>query len=81
MVFHLKIQIGSQRDHLHDKDDYYRAPVVFKIFPVTSEGMKVWNMWGGLIYLLAPPNVTANEEEVVVEVAVSAPYYKTGECC
>ncbi|XP_013870430.1 TRPM8 channel-associated factor homolog [Austrofundulus limnaeus] len=73
-----KIQIGSQKDHLYDKDEYYRAPIVIKTFPVTSERMQVWNMWGGLIYLLAPPNIIANEEEIVVEVAVSAPYYKTG---
>uniref|UniRef100_A0A3Q2ZAD0 TRPM8 channel-associated factor homolog n=1 Tax=Kryptolebias marmoratus TaxID=37003 RepID=A0A3Q2ZAD0_KRYMA len=74
---HLKIQIGCQSDRLYDREEYYRPPVVIKTFPVTSERMQVWNVWGGLIYLVAPPNVTANEE-VVVEVAVSAPYYKSG---
>ncbi|XP_037837672.1 TRPM8 channel-associated factor homolog isoform X2 [Kryptolebias marmoratus] len=72
-----KIQIGCQSDRLYDREEYYRPPVVIKTFPVTSERMQVWNVWGGLIYLVAPPNVTANEE-VVVEVAVSAPYYKSG---
>ncbi|XP_037836723.1 TRPM8 channel-associated factor homolog [Kryptolebias marmoratus] len=45
---------------------------------ISTERVQVWNMWGGLIYLVAPPDVKVEEEEVVVEVAVPAPYYKTG---
>ncbi|MEQ2238084.1 hypothetical protein ILYODFUR_029795 [Ilyodon furcidens] len=40
--------------------------------------MQVWNMWGGLIYLLAPRDVKVEEEEVVVQEAVTAPFYKSG---
>ncbi|XP_021177193.2 TRPM8 channel-associated factor homolog isoform X1 [Fundulus heteroclitus] len=72
-----KIQIGCQSDELH-KEELWRAPYVIKIFPVASEKMQVWNMWGGLIYLLAPRDVKVDEEEVVVQEAVSAPYYKSG---
>lgn len=48
-------------------------------FPVTSEMMQVWNLWGGLIYLIAPSNVQVDEAEVTVQDAVLAPYYKSGE--
>uniref|UniRef100_A0A3Q2QVV0 Peptidase M60 domain-containing protein n=1 Tax=Fundulus heteroclitus TaxID=8078 RepID=A0A3Q2QVV0_FUNHE len=75
---HPKIQIGCQSDALH-KEELWRAPYVNKRFPVTSEKMQVWNLWGGLIYLLAPRDVQV-DEEVVVQEAVSAPYYKSGEC-
>ncbi|XP_017286108.2 TRPM8 channel-associated factor homolog [Kryptolebias marmoratus] len=71
------IQIGCQSDEL-DKEELFRAPNVITRFPVASERVQVWNMWGGLIYLVAPPDVKVEEEEVVVEVAVPAPYYKTG---
>lgn len=39
----------------------------------------MWNLWGGLIYLLAPPRTQVVGAEVKVQIAVSAPYYKTGE--
>ncbi|XP_017286100.1 TRPM8 channel-associated factor homolog [Kryptolebias marmoratus] len=71
------IQIGCQSDEL-DKEELLRAPNVIERFLVTSERTQVWNMWGGLIYLVAPPDVKVEDEEVVVEVAVSAPYYKSG---
>lgn len=42
--------------------------------------MLVWNLWGGLIYLIAPCNTQLDEVEVIVQVAVPAPYYKSGKC-
>lgn len=42
--------------------------------------MQVWNLWGGLIYLIAPRNAQVDGAEVTVQVAVPAPYYKSGEC-
>ena len=42
--------------------------------------MQVWNLWGGLIYLLAPPKTQVEGLEVTVQMAVPAPYYKSGEC-
>lgn len=41
--------------------------------------MQVCNLWGGLIYLLAPPQTSVKGVEVVVQQAVQAPYYKSGE--
>lgn len=41
--------------------------------------MQVHNLWGGLIYLLAPPRTAVTGVEMVVQQAVLAPYYKSGE--
>uniref|UniRef100_A0A3B5KYP3 Peptidase M60 domain-containing protein n=1 Tax=Xiphophorus couchianus TaxID=32473 RepID=A0A3B5KYP3_9TELE len=71
------IQIGCQSDVLH-KEELWRAPYVIKSFPITSERMQVWNLWGGLIYLLAPRDVKVENEKIVVQEAITAPYYKSG---
>ncbi|KAK9520529.1 hypothetical protein VZT92_020409 [Zoarces viviparus] len=71
------ILIGCQTDYL-DAEELKRAPYVHEQFLVTSEKMQVWNLWGGLIYLLAPPNTKVEGEEVIVQMAVPAPYYKSG---
>ncbi|XP_041796255.1 TRPM8 channel-associated factor homolog [Chelmon rostratus] len=72
-----KIQIGCQTDHLNAAE-LKRAPCVHVRFPVTSEMMQVWNLWGGLIYLVAPPKTQVEGTEVTVQMAVPAPYYKSG---
>ncbi|XP_038548926.1 TRPM8 channel-associated factor homolog [Micropterus salmoides] len=72
-----KIQIGCQTDHLNAAE-LKRAPCVHERFPVTSEVMQVWNLWGGLIYLVAPPKTQVHGVEVIVQMAVPAPYYRSG---
>ncbi|XP_041851752.1 TRPM8 channel-associated factor homolog [Melanotaenia boesemani] len=72
-----QIQISCQSDvliHEHLK----RPPSVCERYPVTSEVMQVWNLWGGLIYLVAPRDIKVDGEEVIVQVAVPAPYFKSG---
>ncbi|XP_044210663.1 TRPM8 channel-associated factor homolog [Thunnus albacares] len=71
------IQIGCQTDYLNAAE-LKRAPCVHEQFPVTTEKMQVWNLWGGLIYLVAPPNTQVEGVEVTVQTAVRAPYYKSG---
>ncbi|XP_005926615.1 TRPM8 channel-associated factor homolog [Haplochromis burtoni] len=73
-----KIQIGCQTDDLHRKDELKRPPRVHERFPVTSEMMHVSNLWGGLIYLVAPPNTQVKGLEIIVQKAVTVPYYKSG---
>ncbi|XP_040902035.1 TRPM8 channel-associated factor homolog [Toxotes jaculatrix] len=73
-----KVQIGCQTDYL-DAEELKRAPRVHEEFPVTAEKMQVWNLWGGLIYLVAPPDSKVEGAEVVVQLAMAAPYYKSGE--
>lgn len=73
-----QIQIGCQTDRLTE-GVLKRAPCVHEHFPVTSEMMQVWNLWGGLMYLVVPPNTKVEGLEVIVQMAVPAPYYKSGE--
>lgn len=77
--FYLQIQIGCQTDDLHRKDELKRPPRVHERFPVTSEMMHVSNLWGGLIYLVAPPNTQVKGLEIIVQKAVTVPYYKSGK--
>ncbi|XP_074536529.1 TRPM8 channel-associated factor homolog [Halichoeres trimaculatus] len=72
-----KIQIGCQTDRLKSKV-LKRAPHVHVRFPVDSAMLQVWNLWGGLIYLVAPPKTKEEGLEVTVQIAVPAPYYKSG---
>ncbi|KAM7413563.1 hypothetical protein PAMA_020778 [Pampus argenteus] len=72
-----QIQIGCQSDRLNAAE-LKRAPCVHERFPVTTEKMQVWNLWGGLIYLVAPPKTQVEGVEVTVQMAVPAPYYKSG---
>lgn len=73
-----QIQIGCQTDYL-SADVLKRAPCVYERYPITTESTTVWNLWGGLIYLLAPPQTQVEGAEVNVQMAVLAPYYKSGE--
>ncbi|KAK2846922.1 hypothetical protein Q5P01_009921 [Channa striata] len=72
-----KIQIGCQTDFLK-ADELKRAPCVHDHFPITSEMMQVRNLWGGLIYLVVPPKTQLGGVHVTVQMAVPAPYYKSG---
>uniref|UniRef100_A0A3P9KAV0 Si:ch211-210b2.3 n=1 Tax=Oryzias latipes TaxID=8090 RepID=A0A3P9KAV0_ORYLA len=72
-----QIQIGCQTDQLN-AEELKRPPRVHEQFAVTSEMMQVWNLWGGLIYLVAPPQADVHGVEVIVQMAVPAPYYKSG---
>ncbi|XP_030236426.1 TRPM8 channel-associated factor homolog [Gadus morhua] len=71
------VQIGCQTDHLRH-ETLKRAPCVHERFPVTSEMMQVWNLWGGLLYMVTPPKTQVGGSEVMVQVAVPSPYYKSG---
>ncbi|XP_058489980.1 TRPM8 channel-associated factor homolog [Solea solea] len=72
-----KIQIGCQTDTLKH-DNLKRAPCVHERFPLNKDMMQVWNLWGGLIYLVTPKKTQVNGAEIVVQMAVPAPYYKCG---
>ncbi|XP_062409179.1 TRPM8 channel-associated factor homolog [Sardina pilchardus] len=74
-----KVQIGCQTDNIKHLDEWKRAPVVVERFPVDGNTVQVWNLWGGLIYLVAPPNCHVDNVKILVQKAVQAPYYKSGE--
>uniref|UniRef100_A0A673BG14 Peptidase M60 domain-containing protein n=1 Tax=Sphaeramia orbicularis TaxID=375764 RepID=A0A673BG14_9TELE len=72
-----EVQVGCQTDKLN-AEELKRAPCVHERFPISSEMMHVRNLWGGLIYLVAPPKTRVEGVEVIVQIAVPAPYYKSG---
>ncbi|KAI4898008.1 hypothetical protein NFI96_017492 [Prochilodus magdalenae] len=74
-----RVQIGCQTDDLSNANELKRAPVVCVHFPLEEENLQVCTLWGGLIYLIAPPGSTVHQLEVVIQTAVKAPYYKSGE--
>ncbi|XP_060800160.1 TRPM8 channel-associated factor homolog [Neoarius graeffei] len=74
-----QLQIGCQTDSLGDADVLTRASVVHERFALESEMLLVCNLWGGLIYIIAPCKSKVDEVEVVVQTAIKAPYYKFGQ--
>uniref|UniRef100_A0A8B9GNI2 Peptidase M60 domain-containing protein n=1 Tax=Astyanax mexicanus TaxID=7994 RepID=A0A8B9GNI2_ASTMX len=74
-----QVQIGCQTDDLCDADELKRAQNVCERFRLEKESVEVCNLWGGLIYLIAPPRSSVQNVEVVVQRAVKAPYYKSGQ--
>ncbi|KAG7321764.1 hypothetical protein KOW79_014622 [Hemibagrus wyckioides] len=74
-----KLQTGCQTDCLNEADVLKRAPVVHERFALDSDMVQVWNLWGGLLYLIAPPKSKVDGAEFVVQTAIKAPYYKSGQ--
>ena len=74
-----QVQIGCQTDALDHLKELRRAPCVHKTFRITTPIMQVWNLWGGLLYLVAPPDTQVGGLKVTVERAVLAPYFMSGE--
>ncbi|KAJ7990207.1 hypothetical protein DPEC_G00297920 [Dallia pectoralis] len=73
-----QIQVGCQTDNIGGSGELKRAPVVHERFPIDAGMMQVCNLWGGLLYLIAPPNTQVEGLEVVFQQVVPAPYYKSG---
>ncbi|XP_026081861.1 TRPM8 channel-associated factor homolog [Carassius auratus] len=74
-----QVQLGCQTDNIGASDVLKRAPVVHERFPLDTKMVQVCNLWGGLIYLIAPPKSKVDGVEIVVHVSVQAPYFKSGE--
>ncbi|XP_059389379.1 TRPM8 channel-associated factor homolog [Carassius carassius] len=74
-----QVQLGCQTDNIDRLDVLKRAPVVHERFPLNTKMVQVCNLWGGLIYLIAPPQSKMDGVEIAVHVSVQAPYFKSGE--
>ncbi|KAI2647324.1 hypothetical protein H4Q32_029453 [Labeo rohita] len=74
-----QVQLGCQTDNIGGANVLKRAPVVHERFPLDAEMVQVCNLWGGLIYIIAPPQSKVDGVEIVVQDAVQAPYFKSGE--
>ena len=51
-----QVQIGCQTDNVDCREELRRAPCVHKTIKINTPMMQVWNLWGGLLYLVAPPD-------------------------
>ncbi|KAK2916895.1 hypothetical protein Q8A67_001269 [Cirrhinus molitorella] len=74
-----QVQLGCQTDNIGKAEVLKRAPVVHQRFPLNAEKVKICNLWGGLIYVIAPPQSKVDGVEIVVQTAIQAPYFKSGE--
>ncbi|KAA0701821.1 TRPM8 channel-associated factor -like protein [Triplophysa tibetana] len=74
-----QVQIGCQTDNLGAADVLKRPCVVHERYPLDKEMVQVCNLWGGLIYLVAPPKSKVDGVEIVVQTSIQAPYFKSGE--
>ncbi|KAF7644139.1 hypothetical protein LDENG_00227010 [Lucifuga dentata] len=72
-----KVQIGNQTDILKAME-LKRAPTVHEQFLIDKNMMQVSNLWGGLLYLVAPPKTQVSGAVVIVQKALRAPYFKSG---
>ncbi|KAF7647981.1 hypothetical protein LDENG_00163820 [Lucifuga dentata] len=72
-----KVQIGCQTDYLK-AEELKRAPTVHEQFLIDKNMMQVSNLWGGLLYLVAPPKTQVSGAVVIVQKALHAPYFKSG---
>lgn len=75
----VQVQVGCQTDNIGHAAVLKRASVVYSRFNIDSEMVEVYNLWGGLIYMVAPANSNEGELEIIVQNAIRAPYYKSGE--
>ncbi|XP_043115732.1 TRPM8 channel-associated factor homolog [Puntigrus tetrazona] len=74
-----QVQLGCQTDNIGGSNVLKRAPVVHERFPLNTEMVQICNLWGGLIYLIAPPQSKVDGVEIVVQDSVQVPYFKSGE--
>ncbi len=75
----MQVQLGCQTDNIGGANVLKRAPVVHEQFPLDTEKVQICNLWGGLIYLIAPPQSKVDGVEFVLQVSVQAPYFKSGK--
>ncbi|RXN38415.1 TRPM8 channel-associated factor-like protein [Labeo rohita] len=79
-VSNARVRISAKtEDYIGRAEVLKRAPVVHERFPLDAEMVQVCNLWGGLIYIIAPPQSKVDGVEFVVQDAVQAPYFKSGE--
>ncbi|XP_053568798.1 TRPM8 channel-associated factor 2-like, partial [Bombina bombina] len=77
----LQIQIGCQTDNnLSVKaNEYIRAPQVTLSLPITKETIKLFTLWGGLVYIILPKGAKLGQFSVTVHGVQKAPYFQKGK--
>ncbi|MBN3292253.1 TCAF factor, partial [Polypterus senegalus] len=76
-----QVQIGCHSDDLNHLDKLKRPPVVIRRVPINCERISIFNLWGGLIYIVVPKGSELGTITVTVEGAAPAPYFRLGQSC
>jgi hypothetical protein len=77
----LRVRIGCHQDVLWAPriKTWSRVPEITRAFAITREEILAANAFGGLIYLVVPPNCALGTIEVTVRNAVPAPLFELGK--
>lgn len=73
------VRIGAHTDALWNLPKWERAPEISRVFPVNAPKMVVANAFGGLIYVVVPPDCKLGTVSVEISHAVAAPYFVAGQ--
>ncbi len=74
----LSVRIGSHTDKLWNLDSWKRYPEISRIFPLQAGETRVANPFGGLVYVVVPGKIAAQNVEVTVSGAFAAPLFVKG---
>lgn len=74
----LRVRIGAHSDSLWHLDAWARAPEITTETPLEAATTPAANAFGGLIYIVAPPNANLGTVRVEIGGAVEAPHYVLG---
>ena len=75
----LSVRIGSHTDTLYNLDSWKRAPDISRTAPLQKGQTKFANPFGGLVYIVVPDNIAAQNVKVSVAGAFAAPLYVKGK--
>ena len=75
----LSVRIGSHTDTLYNLDSWKRAPDISRSAPLQKGQTKFANPFGGLVYIVVPDNMAAQNVEVSIAGAFAAPLYVLGQ--
>ncbi|MEO5914538.1 MAG: M60 family metallopeptidase [Luteolibacter sp.] len=77
----LGVRIGCHQDKLWSEKikSWTRVPEISRLFPVTEKSTPVANAFGGLIYIVVPPDCKLGEIKVTVRDAIPAPLFVAGK--
>ncbi|MCE9596172.1 MAG: M60 family metallopeptidase [Planctomycetes bacterium] len=74
----LAVRIGCHADELWPDETWRRMPAITREFALDAASTTAANAFGGLVYVVVPPNCKAGRVRLVVRGAIPAPYFELG---
>uniref|UniRef100_A0A8C0W6V7 Peptidase M60 domain-containing protein n=1 Tax=Castor canadensis TaxID=51338 RepID=A0A8C0W6V7_CASCN len=75
----LKVLIGCHTDDISPAKTYFRPPVVTHTYQLDTVKKSFSWLWGGLLYIVVPPNFKLDGVHITISGASFAPYFKLGK--